>query len=79
MLIRKKRLIVADPDAKLSFRIYIPARCKRLIYCSDYSFVLDNDFISFKRWAIYIPPVMVSLRYKLVMPVALKYRSSGLY
>ena len=79
MLIRKKRLIVNDPDAKLSFRIYLPTKFIPLIYYSENSFVLSDDFISFKRWLIYLPPVAITLRYRLVLPVAIKYRYTGLY
>jgi len=79
MLIRKKRLIVNDPDVRLRFRIYLPTRINSLIYYSENSFVLIDDFISFKRWLIYLPPVMVTLRYRLILPVAIKYRYTGLY
>ena len=79
MLIKTKRLIVNDPDAKLSFRIYLPTRFNPLIYYSENSFVLVDNFISFKRWLIYIPPVAVTLRYRLILPVAIKYRYTGLY
>ena len=79
MLIRRKRLIVNDPDAKLSLRIYLPTRFNPLIYYSENSFVLIDDFISFKRWLIYIPPVAVTLRYRLILPIAIKYRHTGLY
>ena len=79
MLIKTKRLIVSDPDARLRFRVYLPTRFNPLIYYSENSFVLMNDFISFKRWSIYLPPVMVTLRYRLILPVAIKYRYTGLY
>ena len=79
MLIKTKCLIANNPDAKLSFRIYLPTRFNPLIYYSENSFILMNDFISFKRWLIYLPPVAVTLRYRLILPVAIKYRNSGLY
>jgi len=79
MLIKTKRLIVSDPDVRLRFRIYLPTRFNPLIYYSENSFVLMDNFISFKRWLIYLPPVAVSLRYKLILPVAIKYNYTGLY
>ena len=79
MLIKTKRLIVSDPDVRLRFRIYLPAKLNTLIYYSENSFVLMDNFISFKRWLIYIPPLMVTLRYRLILPVSIKYRYTGLY
>ena len=79
MLIKTKRLIVSDPDVRLRFRVYLPTKLNTLIYYSENSFVLIDDFISFKRWLIYIPPLMVTLRYRLILPVSIKYRYTGLY
>jgi len=79
MLIKTKRLIVSDPDVRLRFRVYLPTKFNTLIYYSENSFVLMDNFISFKRWLIYIPPLMVTLRYKLILPVSIKYRYTGLY
>jgi len=79
MLIRTKRLIANDPDVRLRFRVYLPTNFNTLIYYSENSFVLIDDFISFKRWLIYIPPLMVTLRYRLILPVSIKYRYTGLY
>jgi len=79
MLIKTKRLIVNNPDVRLRFRIYLPIKFNTLIYYSENSFVLMDNFIYFKRWLIYLPPVAVSLRYKLILPVAIKYNYTGLY